>query len=495
MGNCGFSLAPASYEQRDLVLTNLERAEDIPRAAMATIDWSWDSFRSYLETIDRLPKGINYAAYIGHSALRTWVMGERALDSAATDDDLTAMQCELRDALRAGAIGFSSSRGTHETVDGRPVASRVAKWSEVTGLVGVLGELGTGIFEIATIGYPEMADLSPEASSEECLAPLGELALKTGVPITFSLVQLPDSVKRSTWKEVLRFIEQTNQRGADVFGSVSCREISTLLSFQTRLPFDDLEIWRDIRQLPIKDQRPLFERPEIRAQLVAAAANGTYSPAIGAEARKPDFDTLRIFDSVLPEIHERRRSVRQVAGDRGLDPVELMIMLALETDFTQFFLQPNANSDLRSVQEILLHPHTVMALSDAGAHASQIVDSSLPVILLAYWARARQVFSFEEAVRMLTLEPARRWGISDRGLIREGMKADLNVLDLDRLIPEMPTVAADMPGGAVRLVQKTKGIHATIVNGKVFMRDGVHTGEMSGRLLRGRLANGVRGQV
>src|SRR6266542_3624142 len=361
MGNCGFTLAPCAKEDKHFVVRNLQRAEDIPAAAMeAGIEWRWTTFPEFLDCLESLPKGINYAGYLGHSALRTYVMGERAFEQPAGEDDLRAMERELRDAIRAGAIGFTTSRSpSHETPDGRPV----------------------------TFGV-------------------------------FSRREVPD-----VWRTYLALLDETAAAGGRMFGQVHSRSLSALLSFRTQLPFDDLPVWRDVRVLP-----------------------------------------------------------------RGAHPAETMIDLALAKDLDLFFLQPVANEDQDAALELMRHPRTVTTFSDSGAHVSQLMDSSLQTHVLSHWVRAKQAFTLEQAVRMLTLVPATLWGFADRGLIREGMAADLVVFDPDTIAAEMPEVVDDLPAGARRLIQRTRGIAATVVNGEILLRDGKHTGALPGQLLRGPLA-------
>jgi N-acyl-D-amino-acid deacylase len=480
MGNCGFSLAPAPEAQRPLVVRNLERAEDIPPAAMAAgIPWTWDSFRTYLDAVDRLPKAINYAAYVGHSALRTFVMGERAFEQAASEDDIAGMQHELEDALQAGAIGFSTSRsGNHQTADDRPVASRLADWSEVERLVAVMGDTGTGVFEIAPGG--DLFARDPDARAE-ARDRLRRLAVSTGVPITFGILGAPDE---QLWREQLDTLDRTADEGGRMFAQTHCRGVSVLLSFRTRLPFDKLDAWQDLRALPLADQARLLRDPAVRQPLVDAAVNGTYARAIGAETRPPRYDRIH----VLLKGYGQNPTVQELADAAGKDPVDTMIDLALDADLDLFFQQFPLKPDLGAIETMMRHPRTVMTFSDSGAHVSQIMDSSIQTELLADWVRTRQVFTLEEAVRMITCVPATLWGFSDRGLVREGMKADLNVIDPDTVAPELPDVVTDLPAGALRLVQKAKGIKATITAGEPILCDGEPTGARPGRLLRGRLA-------
>ena len=481
MGNCGFTLAPCAEKDKALVVRNLQRAEDIPPQAMeAGITWQWTTFPEFLDCLDSLPKGINYSGYLGHSALRTYVMGERAFDQAATEDDLKAMERELSDGLRAGAIGFTTSRSpAHETPEGRLVASRLATWDEVRRLVGVMGDLGTGIFELAGEGV----DRAPgDPGLREYHVRLRDLAVETGRPITFGLFSrrgVPD-----VWRAYLALLDETAAAGGRMFGQAHSRSLSALLSFRTQLPFDRLPVWKELRARPEAEQLRLLRDSDVRRRLVEASGERDSRRPVGTEARPADYDWLFVFDTV-PGPH---RSVAQVARERGQHPAETMIDLALEKNLDLFFLQPIANEDQDFALEIMRHPRTVTTFSDSGAHVSQLMDSSLQTHLLSHWVRDKQAFTLEQAVRMLTLVPATLWGFHDRGLIREGMAADLMVFDPDTIAAEMPEVVDDLPAGARRLVQRTRGISATIVNGEVLLRDGKHTGALPGQLLRGPLA-------
>ena len=473
MGNCGFTLAPARPDERALVVRNLERAEDISAAAMdAGIEWSWGTFREYLDAVDRLPKGINYAANIGHSALRTWAMGERAFDGAATDDDMKAMETELADALRAGAIGFTTSRSwAHSTSDDRPVASRLATWDEVCRLVGLMGELGTGMFELAGELYADPAE------RKEFHGRLRDLAVASGVPTTMGVVALREQPNHI---ELMNLIESTVAAGGHMFGSVTPRGLAYLLSFKTRLPFDAFPEWREIRSLDPIEQQRAFRDAAVRERLVAAAEAAEYRRSEIGTGGPPRYDEIE----VLEHPSGSNPTVAEMAARRGMSPVELMIDLAAETNLDQLFVQPMTSMNSEELLSLLKHPRNVMTFSDSGAHVSQIMDSSIHTYFLAHWVRERQDFTLEEAVRMMTLAPATAWGFSDRGLVREGFIADLNVFDPERVGPAMPSVTHDLPGGAKRLKQGATGILATVVSGEIVHRDGEHTGALPGSLLR-----------
>jgi N-acyl-D-amino-acid deacylase len=475
MGNCGFTLAPVHSDQRALVVRNLERAEDIDPAALAAgIDWNFETFPEYLDAVDHLAKGINYAANIGHSALRTWAMGERAFEERASAEDLELMAGQLTDALRAGAIGFSTSRvAHHQTSDDRPVASRVASWDEVVALVGVMADLGRGIFEGVDGG---MSADDPEVRART-LGRMKALAAETGVPLTFGLMATREA------GHLLDFLDDVAAAGGRAIAQTHCRGISVLLSLKTRLPFDLIESWRDLRARPLEEQLRLLRHPEGRQPYVDAAVQADYGQwkGLGAQARPPDFEGIRVYRQGLPP----NPSVAEVARGRGIHPAEAMIELCTASDGDQLFIQPSLYpQDEDVLLRALRHPRAVMTFSDSGAHLSQIADSSIHTHLLGYWVRDRQEFTLEEAIRMITLTPALAWGFADRGLLRPGLVADLNVFDPATVGPAVPTLVDDLPAGGRRLEQRSVGFLATLVNGQVTIRRGELTGVTPGRLLR-----------
>ncbi len=481
MGNCGFSLAPCGEKDKLLVMRNLERAEDIaPEAMEAGIKWSWTTYPEYLDAVERLPKGINYAAYVGHSALRTYVMGERAFTDAATSDDLEAMKREVRDAIRAGAVGFTTSRThNHQTPDGQPVASRLATWDEVRQLVGVMGEMNAGVFEIAN----EDVRFDPDRV-HEYLGRLKALAVDTGVPVTFGMFssrQAPDM-----WRPFFTLADETAAAGGRMFIQVHSRSLNVVLSFETVTPFDKLPVWRELRTLPLAEQEAKLRDPDIRHKLVEAVYQTPRdsSRRVGAEPRAAHFKWLLVMEKATPPY----RSVAEIAADLNKDPVEVFIDLALAKHLKQFFLQPLVNENQDHVLEMIKHPRSVVTFSDSGAHVSQIMDSSLQSHLLSHWVREKQAVTLEEAVRMLSFVPASHWGLTGRGLLREGWAADVVIFDPNTITPLLPELTHDLPAGARRLQQKATGIVATVVNGEVVLRNNEHTGALPGQLLRGPLA-------
>jgi N-acyl-D-aspartate/D-glutamate deacylase len=476
MGNCGFTLAPARADRRDLVVRNLERAEDIaPEALAAGIDWSWETFAEYLDAVDRLPKAINVAAYVGHSALRTWAMGERAFDGPAGEDDIALMTRELTRALDAGAIGFTTSRSrNHETSDDRPVASRLAGWDEVCRLVTVLAGAPGAVFELAV--EPAFGD-PDEAVRAEAAARLQALAASTRVPTTFG-VAAPNPQTRT----LLDLLDSAAAAGARMFGQSHCRGISVVMSFGTHLPFDALPAWQRFRTRPLDAQLAGLRDAATRRELRDAAVHGVYESGIGAEVPPPDYERMRVVrDAVRPD-----PTVAELAARRRAHPVDVVLDLAVESGLAQMFAQPLTPLEPDDLLAIMRHPRTVMTFSDSGAHVSQICDASIQTYLLAYWVREREAFPLGEAVRMITSVPADAWGLHDRGRLAPGKRADVNVFDPRTVAPLLPELVHDLPAGAPRLRQRATGVRATVVGGVPTFRDGEHTGAFAGQLIRRR---------
>ena len=471
MGNCGFTLAPVRAGAHQLVFDNLEKAEDIPAASLAAgVDFEWESFRQYVATVDRLPKGINVALQVGHSALRTYVMGERAFTEAAGDDDLDLLERELLDGLDAGAIGFTTSRSEHHsTPDGRPVASRVAAWSEIERLVGAMGKLG-GLFELANESVMTSPDRQLRA---DAIARIRSLAVATKVQMSFGITAYGDP---NRWRELLDLLDEAATEGGRMWGQSSCRPAGAVFNLRTWLPFDKLPHWRELRALPIDEQVVRLGDPELRRRLAEAVGDGAFT--LGKEtATSSIFDRLMVLQANTNEMP----TLTDVARRREVHPVDAMIDLALDGTF---LFQVTGNDDPDDVLTILRHPRTVMTFSDAGAHVSQIVNASLQTHLLSYWVGQRQALTLEEAIRMLTLVPATVWGFSDRGLVRPGMVADINVFDPSTVGAALPEVVDDFPAGARRLIQRSNGFLATIVGGQLTFDRGEHTGALAGQLLR-----------
>jgi N-acyl-D-amino-acid deacylase len=476
MGNCGFTLAPCRESEADLVIRNLERAEDISRAAMkAGIKWRWETFPEFLDVLDSLPKGINYSGYIGHCALRTYVMGQRAFTDEASEDEIRTMAHHVREAIKAGAFGFSSTRSiNHMTSDDKPVASRLATWAELEAMVHAMAEVGAGTLEIAG---------APSGTASETAAKyydgLSSLAIETGRPITFGLFSsrhAPDA-----WRRTLEAVERVNAQGGRFIPQVHSRALNVLLSFETQLPFDKWEMWRDMRKLPLAEQKQWLLDADKRRKLVEIASRPYEGPEVrGTEARPPEWE----LTYALTDMKGPHKTMAELAQQKNTHPVDLMIDMALERDLKFFMIFPVANESQSDALELMKHPRSVVTFSDSGAHVSQIMDSSLQTHLLSHWVRDKQAFTLEQAVKMITCDNATQFGFHDRGLVREGMAADIAVFDPATVGPRMPEAVCDLPAGAKRLKQKCDGMKATVVNGQILLRDNEPTGALPGRLLR-----------
>jgi N-acyl-D-amino-acid deacylase len=486
MGNCGFALAPCKPEEREWYARCLSAVEDIPTEAMAAgIDWTWETFPEYLATVERLPKAINYGMYIGHSALRMYVMGKRALSEKATDEDMTRMARAVQEALKVGALGFSSSRAsTHLTPDDTPVASRLAEWEEIDRIIGAMAELDAGIFQVGP-------DIASGARHRAFLERLRQVALATKRPIMFGVLATKQGDDPTSWAYQTRYIDDTVAAGGRMFGQGTTRSINAIFSLKSYLPFDVLPAWKPIRALPIDEQKKRLRDPEVRRALVAAEA--AMKPrdkvfqgggAATTDPRKPDYANL----FALKGVDWDDPSVEQLSRTRGQHPVEVMIDLSLADD-NQVYVQPLVNESPDDVLGILRHQRTLATFSDSGAHVCQEMGSSLQTHFLSYWVRKRQAFTLEQAIRKLTHDNAVAWEMNGRGLLREGYQADIVLFEEDRIRPQLPTVEKDLPGGARRLVQKADGIRATLVNGAVAFENGEATGARSGTVLKGRLAS------
>ena len=485
MGNCGFALAPCKPEAREWFAECLEAVEDIPKEAMVSgIDWRWETFPEYLAAVESFPKAINYAAYIGHSALRMYAMGDRALDEEAGEDDLRLMAELVQEALRAGAMGLSSSRATtHIRPDGGPVASRIANWAEIAHLVRAMAELNAGIFQVGP-------DVSGGEAQRACLDELAKIAVSSRRPLMLGVLATRQGDNPNPLEFQFEWMDRVAAEGGRVLGQATTRSINAIFSLKSYLPFDALPLWSDIRGLPVEEQQARFRDPDTRAGLVAAEAGmqprSTEFQGGGAATTnpmKPDYANLfPLFD-----VNWDEPSIGALAQSSGRHPVEVMLDLMAENE-DRLFVQPLVNETPDEVRRMLKNPRSLATFSDSGAHVCQEMGSSLQTHLLSYWVRNRQVFTLEEAVRMLTFDNASAWEMRDRGLLRPGFAADIVVFDEATVRPCLPTVQRDLPGGARRLVQKADGFAATVVGGAVTLRDGEATGAYPGQLIRGGAA-------
>jgi N-acyl-D-amino-acid deacylase len=476
MGNCGVGFAPCRPEDREYFARLMESVEDIPTSSiMEGLSWDWESFGEYLDAVERLPKGINVGAMVGHCAVRFRAMGKRCLEQRqASSDDIERMREIVAASLRDGALGFSTSRTRiHRTPDGEPIPGTFAAPEELLGIGRALAAEGKGIFE----AVPHLESADPEVHESE-LRWMTDLCLETGRPLTFGLVQthqLPD-----VWRTALERVEEAARRGANLRPQTQVRSVGVLFGLVNLTPFDLAGgHWGLLRLSGLEERLAALRNPEVRARLIADAEQCPLPREwIGRLARLPVENGEARYD---PRPEHR---LTAIAAQRGVGLAEAFIDVCLETGGRALFLFPFANQDFDAVAEMLTHPRMVLGLADSGAHCGQIMDASLPTYLLSYWVRERGLFSAQEAIRKLTSEPADLFDLKDRGRVIPGAFADLNVIDPDALRVRPPAFVQDFPAGASRYIQRGDGYRHTIVNGQPFMENGEHTGAQAGLLLR-----------
>jgi N-acyl-D-aspartate/D-glutamate deacylase len=487
MGNCGVGFAPCAPERRDWLIGLMEGVEDIPGAALsAGIRWSWESFPEYLDALDGLPKAVDVGTQVPHGAVRAHVMGERgARNEPATPEDIEAMAALVREGIVAGALGFSTSRTlAHRAIDGEPVPGTFAAEDELFGIGRVLGELGTGVFELAAAGALG-EDL---AAPEKEVAWMRRLAAEVGRPVTFVLNQ--NNADPDQWKKLLALVEEANAAGAPVHPQVTARTVSILLGFQTFHPLSFTAAWGEagLGLLPWDEQvARITGDDDLRARILADAraldddplVQGFMSPARSYVLGDPPNYEPTAADSVTG-----------IAAARGAGVWETFLDLLLVDGGRELLNSPVLNythGNLDVTREMLVHPSTVFGLGDGGAHAGQTCDASTTTFMLTYWARDRAEgrLTVEDAVQQITARTADLYGLGDRGRLVPGMKGDVNVIDHDALRLHRPELVHDLPGGARRLIQRADGYVATVNAGEVVVEGGEGTGATPGRLLRG----------
>jgi N-acyl-D-aspartate/D-glutamate deacylase len=475
LGNCGVTFAPCRPDDRAFLAEMMESVEDIPATGILEgLSWDWETYGEYLTEVDRWPKGINVGGMVGHCAVRVHAMGERSLDEEpASEADVAAMSELVDEAIAAGALGFSTSRTLlHRVPDGRPVPGTWAAPAELLAYGDVMGRWGRGVFEAAPrLGERDSKDY---AASRDEIAWMGELSRRSGRPVTFGLAH---SFRRDDlYRRVLEFVHDENERGATVRPQTTARGIGLLFSLSHHTPFDGAPSWGALRALPLDEKLAQLGDAATRKQLIDEASD------------RPTREVLEGFYVIGPGAprydHDSDNTIVAVADRLGVTPAEAFIDLSLESDGQVLLNYPFLNQDLNAVDEMLADPTVVMGLADAGAHVGQIMDASQPTFFLTKWVRDRGVVSIEEGVRRLTSDTATLFGVEDRGVVREGAFADVNVIDLDNLTLHLPEYVHDFPGGAGRYVQRASGYRATAVNGVVTLLDDELTGAHPGVVLR-----------
>jgi N-acyl-D-aspartate/D-glutamate deacylase len=482
MGNCGVGFAPVKPDRHDWLIGLMEGVEDIPGAALAEgIRWEWETFPEYLDALARKPLAIDVGAQVPHGALRVYVMGERGVadDSAATPEDIAGMAGHLRASLRAGALGFSTSRTLiHRGADGKLVPGTFAGRDEVFGIGRVLGEVGQGVFQM-TSNHVDMP-----AETEWMM----ELARETGRPVLFNLQQIDQAP--DLWKSLVARLDAARAEGVPLIGSIPGRPAGVLYGWRASShPFHFHAAWRETAALPVEQRIARLRDPEVRARLLAE------DPPIQDDRARfmlRSFDKMYRVDPAAPNYEPApTEHAAAIAAATGRTPYEVLYDWLMSEDGAGIVYFPIFNysyNDFSHLYRLLQHPSTMISLGDGGAHCGYITDAGLPTFMLTHWTRDRSRgprLPLEEIVRRQTSHTASVYGLADRGVLRAGMKADVNLIDYDRLAFEAPYMAYDLPAGGKRLLQKARGYLATIVSGRPVFENGQATGALPGALVRG----------
>jgi N-acyl-D-aspartate/D-glutamate deacylase len=486
MGNCGVGFAPAAPDSHEWLIGLMEGVEDIPGTALTEgIAWDWETFPEYLDALEPRRWTMDIGTQIAHGAVRAYVMGERgAKNEPATPDDIARMRAIVRDAVVAGALGFSTSRTVaHVAIDGEPVPGTFAAEDELFGIGGALGELGTGIFELAPMG----------AAGEDIVGPIKEvdwmrrLSAEIGRPVTFALIQV--DAAPDLWRELMDASLAAADEGADIWPQVAGRATGLLSGHHTSYSlFDAFPAYQALKREGL-DDAALAERLRDR-EVRASILDWEPDPLTAENLERAYSRTFLLGD---PPDYEPGydRSLAGMAEAAGVSPLEVAYDAMLVDDGQGLLYVPILNyaeGSLDPVRDMLLHPRAASGLGDGGAHCGVICDASMPTFMLTHWTRDRsrgETLPLEWVVKKQTHDTARLYGLGDRGTIEVGMVADVNVIDYDNLQLEPPHVAADLPAGGRRLLQGATGYVATIKSGTVTFADGADTGARPGVLLRG----------
>jgi N-acyl-D-aspartate/D-glutamate deacylase len=482
MGNCGVGFAPVRKADHNRLIELMEGVEDIPGVALHEgLKWNWESFGEYLDAVESTPHDIDVAAQLPHGALRVYVMGERGANlDAATDDDIAQMRRLAAEAMRAGALGFSTSRTlNHKTVKGDPTPSLRATEAELTGIALGLKDAGSGVIEmISDFNQP---DLDTEFGM------IRRIVEASGRPLTLSLAQGLSS--GNGWKKILHNIEDASAAGLPIKAQVAPRPIGVLLGLQGTInPFIAHAAFQAIKDKPLAQKLAAMRDPSFRAAILAESAEREKAHPLARGIMAFE----RMFPLGNPPNYEppKETSIAAMAGRSNRSAPEIAYDLLLDDEGRSFLFSPFANYadyNLDCCGEMIAHKDCVMGLGDGGAHVGIISDASFATYLLTHWGRDRGkgMFDLGYLVKRQTWDTARAVGLLDRGRIAPGLKADLNVIDMDRLAVHAPTMAYDLPAGGKRLLQGASGYDATIVSGQVIYREGKPTGALPGKLIRG----------
>lgn len=484
MGNCGVGFAPVHADKRDWLISVMEGVEDIPGTVLAEgIDWQWESFPEYLDALERMPRALDVGAQIPHSALRTYVMGERGIThDEATPADIQAMVQLVREGMRAGALGFSTSRTIIHKYQGRKYPpGTFASPDEILGIARVLGEVGHGVFQMTSNHY----------QMETELPWMTQLARDNNLPVAFALVQTDQTP--DTWKRLLAALDETHKDNVPLYGAVAGRPAGILMAWLgSTHPFMTHPLWQQIAPLPWDQKLARLRDPQVRAQLTdMAALMGSAQYDTRTAYLTQSFHKMYALGAEPDYEPPQENSIAAIAERDGRTPLEVAYDMLMDLDGKGIIYFPSFNyayNDLSQLHVELQHPRTMMSLADGGAHCGYICDVSMPTYMLTHWARDRRrgpTLPLELMVQRQTRDTARIYGLEDRGLLQPGYLADVNIIDFERLRIPPPYVAFDLPAGGRRLVQTAEGYRATLKAGATIMEDGKPTGALPGRLMRG----------
>lgn len=487
MGNCGVGFAPVRPDKHDWLIGLMEGVEDIPGAALSEgIEWSWETFPEYLDMLDKKPLVVDVGTQVPHGAVRTYVMGERgAANEKATPEDIEQMSALVEEAVRAGALGFTTSRTfAHRAIDGQLVPGHYADEDELLGIGRALGRVGYGVFEMASDVGLGFSDADPYTREIDWMT---RLAKETGLPVTFALLEFP--INPHQWREVLAQAEDAVKSGADIKIQIAARPVSLLLSWESTLhPFLKHPSYIPIAKLPMSERLERLRDPKLRA---AICSEETGFHDVFRKDIVSNYD--RMFRLGDPPNYEppQEESIAAMARRDGKVPAEVIYDAMMEADGTALLYRPLTNYEFYNMDhalEMMRHPISYLSLSDGGAHCGVICDASIHSFNLIHWVRDRtrgERIPLEEMVKMQTQDTARVYGLLDRGMLAPGMKADVNVIDFDNLWIAPPEMVHDLPRNSRRMIQRGGGYKYTIVSGEVTYEDGVATGAMPGKLIRG----------
>jgi N-acyl-D-aspartate/D-glutamate deacylase len=491
-GNCGVGFAPVRPGREQWLIELMEGVEDIPGSALAEgITWQWESFPEYLDAIEKRHLAVDFGTQVAHGAVRGYAMGERgARNEDADDDDIAAMARIVREAVEAGALGFSTSRTEgHRALDGEPVPGTYAAERELFGLGRAMAAGGQAVFELAPAG----AIGEDDAAAIRELDWMTRLADETQRTVSFTMIQTQSAP--DLWRKQLDLAGEAVANGIPVYAQFAARPFGMLFGFPGYHAFDHRPTFRRLKAELSRDE--LAERlaePGVRATILGEA-DLPVDPAVQFDAMFAmiQHGLHNLYAIGNPPDYEPTpdRTVAAIAQERGGDPLATLYDLMLEGGATAMLMMPffnYAEGNHDAIYDMISHPAAVSGLSDGGAHCGLICDASYPTYLLTHWARDRSRgprFSLEHMVRKQTLDTATLFGLGDRGVLAVGKKADVNVIDMDALQLDVPRMAYDLPAGGRRLIQGARGYDATVVSGVVTRRHGVDTGARPGRLIRG----------